>query len=159
MAKTKLQGDKELLKKFKLVVVAYSHIEREFFPTRASYDAEVEVEDRAAEVVEEIEKLGVEVKAIPGNQYFLTNILVDKPDLIVNLVDTLRGEDMLQTSVPAALELSNVPYTGAQMEGMVIGNNRNLTKRLFMAYNIPTPVFQFIRRVGVRSEERRVGKV
>ena len=153
MAKTKLQGDKELLKKFKLVVVAYSHIEREFFPTRASYDAEVEVEDRAAEVVEEIEKLGVEVKAIPGNQYFLTNILVDKPDLIVNLVDTLRGEDMLQTSVPAALELSNVPYTGAQMEGMVIGNNRNLTKRLFMAYNIPTPFFQFIRRVGVSVEE------
>lgn len=149
MKKIKLQGDRDLLKKFKLIVVAYSHIEREYFPTQASYDAEIEVEDRAQEVVEEIKKLGIEVKAIPGNQYFLTNILVDKPDLIVNLVDTLRGEDMLQTSVPAALELSNIPYTGAQMEGMVIGNNRNLTKRLLMAYDIPTPFFQFIRRAGV----------
>ena len=146
---TKLKGTKESLKNLKLVVVAYSYIEREDFPTKASYDAEIEVEDRAQEVVEEIKKLGVEVKAIPGNQYFLTNILVDKPDLIVNLVDTLRGEDMLQTSVPAALELSNIPYTGAQMEGMVIGNNRNLTKRLLMAYDIPTPYFQFIRRAGV----------
>lgn len=153
MAKIKLQGDRDLLKKFKLVVVAYSHVERQFFPTKASYDAEIEVEDRAAEVVSEIEKLGVDVKAVAGNQYFLTNILVDKPDLIVNLVDTLRGEDMLQTSVPAALELSNVPYTGAQMEGMVIGNNRNLTKRLLMAYDIPTPIFQFIRRSGVKIEE------
>ena len=128
----KLKGNKELLKNLKLIVVAYSYIEREDFPTKASYDAEIEVEDRAQEVVEEIKKLGVEVKAIPGNQYFLTNILVDKPDLIVNLVDTLRGEDMLQTSVPAALELSNIPYTGAQMEAMVIGNNRNLTKRLLI---------------------------
>lgn len=153
MAKIKLQGDKSLLKKFKLIVVAFSHVERKDFPTQASYDAEVEVEDRAAEVVEEIKSLGIEVKAVPSNQYFLTNILVDKPDLIVNLVDTLRGSDALQISVPAALELSNVPYTGAQMEGMVIGNNRNLTKRLLVAYDIPTPPFQFIRRAGVKIDE------
>jgi D-alanine-D-alanine ligase len=153
MAAIKLRGDRDLLKKFKLVVVAYSHVERQFFPTQASYDAEIEVEDRAAQVVEEIKKLGIEVKGVPGNQYFLTNILVDKPDLIVNLVDTLRGEDMLQTSVPAALELSNIPYTGAKMEGMVIGNNRNLTKRLLTAYDIPTPMFQFIRRSGVGIDE------
>jgi D-alanine-D-alanine ligase len=149
----KLQGNRDLLKKFRLVVVAYSHIERENFPTEAAYEAEVEVEYRAQEVVNEIKKLGVETKAIPGDQYLLTNLLVDKPDLIVNLVDTLRGEDMLQTSVPAALELSNIPYTGAKMEGMVIGNNRNLTKRLLMAYDIPTPYFQFIRRAGVAIDE------
>jgi D-alanine-D-alanine ligase len=147
--KIKLQKDLSSLKKFKLVTVAYSHVEREWFPTQSAYEAEVEVEERAREVVEEIRKLGVEAKGSPGDQYFLTNLLVDKPDLVVNLVDTLRGEDMLQTSVPAALELSNIPYTGAKMEGLVIGNNRNLTKRLLMAYDIPTPYFQFIRRAGV----------
>ncbi len=83
----------------------------------------------------------------------MTNLLVDKPDLVLNLVDTLRGKDRLQTSVPAALELSNIPYTGAAMEGMVIGNNRNLTKRLLMAYNIPTPPFQFCRRANVEINE------
>ena len=59
------------MKKFKLIVVAYSHVEREFFPTKASYDAEIEVEDRASEVVKEVKKLGIEVKGIPGNQYSL----------------------------------------------------------------------------------------
>jgi len=39
------------------------------------------------------------------------------------------------------------------MEGMIIGNNRNLTKRLLMAYNILTPAFQFIRRSGVKIDE------
>jgi D-alanine-D-alanine ligase len=146
--KIKLAKDVDALKKLKLVAVAYSHIEREDFPTEGAYEAEVEVEQRAADVIETIVKMGIEVKGYPGDQYFLTNLLVDKPDVVINLVDTLRGKDRLQTSVPASLELSNIPYTGAGMEGLIIGNNRNLTKRLLHAYDIPTPPFQFIRRVG-----------
>src|SRR5258706_2645582 len=151
--KTKVRIDKDALKKLRLVVVAYSHVERDFFPTKEAYEAEIEVEDRAMEVVERIKAMGVPVKALPGDQYFLTNLLVDKPDLVVNLVDTLKGKDRLQTSVPAALELSNLWYTGAGMEGLIIGNNRNLTKRLLMAYGIPTPAFQFIRRAGTAVHE------
>ena len=151
--KAKLRIDKEALKKLDLVIVAYSHVEREMFPTEESYFAEVEVEDRAKEVAERIEKMGIKTKTLPGDPYFLTNLLVDKPSLVLNLVDTLKGKDRLQTSVPAALELSNLPYTGAGMEGMVIGNNRNLTKRLLMAYGIPTPAFQFIRRAKTAVQE------
>lgn len=146
--KIDLPVDKDALKKFKLITVAYSHVEKEWFPTEEAYEAEVEVEERAEGVVEEIKKLGIEAKAMLGDQYFLTNLLVDQPDLVVNLVDTLRGKDALQTSVPAALELSSIPYTGSGMEGMVIGNDRNLTKRLLVAYDVPTPAFQFIRRAG-----------
>lgn len=151
--KVELSIDKDALKKLKLVAVAYSHVEREWFATEGAYEAEVEVEDRANEVIEELQKLGVPARGYPGNQYFLTNLLVDKPDLVLNLVDTLRGKDALQTSVPAALELSSIPYTGAGMEGMVISNNRNITKRLLMAYDIPTPKFQFIRRAGTSVDE------
>lgn len=151
--RTRLPIDREALKKLKLVAVAYSHVEREMFPSEDAYTAEVEVEDRANEVLEVLRKSGLESKGYKGDQYFLTNLLVDKPDVVVNLVDTLRGKDRLQTSVPAALELSNIPYTGAGMEGLIIGNNRNLTKRLFIAYQIPTPPFQFIRRVGTAIEE------
>jgi len=153
LPKIKLSFDKSYLKKLQFVVVAYSHVERQWFPTTESYEAEVECVERAEDVVKVIRNLGIDAKASPGNQYFLTNLLVDKPNLVFNLVDTLKGKDTLQTSVPAALELSNIPYTGAGMEGMVIGNSRNLTKRLLMAYDIPTPAFQFIRRVGSKVEE------
>lgn len=149
----KLQTDQAALKKLNLVAVAYSHVEREWFPTEDAYIGEVEVEDRAKEVVERLLKLGFTAKAYPGDQYFLTNLLVDKPSVVINLVDTLRGKDKLQTSVPAALELSSIPYTGAGMEGLIIGNNRNLTKRLLLSYDIPTPSFQFIRRAGTAVEE------
>lgn len=151
--KIKLPIDRDALKKLKLVIVAYSKVERSYFPTADAYYAEVEVEDRAQEVAETIRDLGIEAQCLPGDQYFLTHLLVDKPDLIVNLVDTLKGQDNLQTSVPASLELSNIPYTGAGIEGLVIGNNRNLTKRLLMAYDIPTPAFQFIRRAGTSIDE------
>jgi len=151
--KIKLSVDYNSLKKFRLVVVAYSSVQREHFATKSAYEAEIEVEERAIEVSEEIRKLGVQVRTLPGDQYFYTNLLVDKPDLVVNLVDTLKGRDQLQPSVPAALELANIPYTGAGMEGLIIGNNRNLTKRLLMAYDIPTPPFQFIRRAGTSIDE------
>jgi D-alanine-D-alanine ligase len=149
----KLSVDYEALKKFRLVVVAYSSVQREHFATKDAYLAEVEVEQRAIEVSEEVRKLGIPVRTLPGDQYFYTNLLVDKPDLVINLVDTLKGRDQLQPSVPAALELANIHYTGAGIEGLIIGNNRNLTKRLLMAYDVPTPPFQFIRRAGTNIDE------
>lgn len=148
-----LAFDKDALKNLRLVAVAYSHVEREWFATQSAYEAEIEVEERAAQVVEEVKKLGVDAKGYPGDRYFLTNLLVDKPDMVLNLVDTLRGKDKLQTSVPAALELSNIPYTGAEMDGMVIGNNRNLFKHLLQSYGLTTPGFQYIRRMGTAVDE------
>lgn len=152
-SKIKIHIDREALKNIGLVAVAYSHIERESFPTEEAYKAEVEVEDRAQEVIDRLLKLGFTAKGYPGDAYFLTNLLVDKPKIVINLVDSVRGKDRLQTSVPAALELSKIPYTGSGMEGLIIGNNRNLTKRLLIAYDIPTPPFQFIRRVGTLINE------
>ncbi|HCC84067.1 MAG TPA: hypothetical protein DEP87_00045 [Candidatus Pacebacteria bacterium] len=137
--------DDESLKKLKLVAVAYSHISREDFPTQGSYEAEVEVEDRAEEVIAEVAKLGVAVKGYAANQYFLTNILVDKPDLVLNLVDTVRGKDGLQPAVPGALELSAVKYTGSGLKGLVLGNDRHMFKQMLIAHDIPTPAYKFIK--------------
>jgi len=152
--KVKLAIDREAIKKIKLVAVAYSKVEREWFPTEEAYLAEAEVEKRAMEVIAEVEKLGIPAKGYPGDAYFMTNLLVDQPDLVLNLVDTLRGKDALQISIPAALELVNTPYTGAGLQGLVIGNDRNLVKQMMIANKISTPPFQFINRRGTTVEER-----
>jgi D-alanine-D-alanine ligase len=150
---SRLYSNKQALRKLNLIVVGYSHLEREWFATEEAYKAEREVEDRAVEVVHELEKLGLKALALPADRYFLTNLLVDQPDLVLNLVDTVHGRDALQTSVPAALELAGIRYTGAGMRGMVIGNDRNLFKQLLDANEIPTPEFQFISRRGVKINE------
>lgn len=143
--KIKLNIDSDELKKLKLVAVAYSFVDRDIFPTEEAYIAEKEVEDRAQKVLEEIKKLGLEAKGYPADQYLLTNILVDKPDVIVNLVDTVRGKDKLASTIPAFLEYAEIPYTGCGVTGMVIGSNRHLTKELLAQNGIPTPQYKFIK--------------
>lgn len=145
--------DKAALKKLHLVAVAYSHVKSTWFPTHEAYEAEVEVEQRAKDVVLALKKLGVKAKAYRADRYFMAKLLVDQPDLVLNLVDTLRGSDALQTSIPGALELAGVPYTGAGMRGLVIGNDRNLVKELLDANDVPTPPFQFVTRRGTRIRD------
>jgi D-alanine-D-alanine ligase len=144
----RLAVDKSALKSLRLVAVAYSHVKSAWFPTPEAYEAEVEVEQRAKDVVASLKKLGVKAKAYRADRYFMAKLLVDQPDLVLNLVDTFRGSDALQTSIPGALELAGVPYTGAGMRGLVIGNDRNLVKELLDANDIPTPAFQFVTRRG-----------
>jgi D-alanine-D-alanine ligase len=143
--KTKLNIDNDALKKIKLVAVAYSFVDRSFFPTEDAYIAEKEVEERAQEVMEEIRQLGLEVKGYPADQYLLTNLLIDHPDVIVNLVDTVRGKDKLASTIPAFLEYANIPFTGCGITGMVVGSNRHLFKELLTANQIPTPEYKFIK--------------
>ena len=143
--KIKLNIDKDELKKIKLVAVAHSYVERDFFPTENAYIAEKEVEGRAQQVLEEIQNLGLEVKSYPADQYLLTNLLIDRPDVIVNLVDTVRGKDKLASTIPAFLEYADIPYTGCGTTGMVIGSNRHLFKELLEQNGIPTPTYKFIK--------------
>lgn len=148
--KPRLAINDKALKRLRMVAVAYSDVDREDFPTAEAYKAEKEVESRAESVLRVMDELGIPGKLYPADEYFLTNLLVDRPDLVINLVDTLRGKDTLQTSVPGALELVDIPYTGAGMRGLVIGNDRNMFKQLLIAANIPTPAYQFITRSNTK---------
>jgi len=152
-AKTKLAIDRRALKTLKLVAVAYSYVERSMFATEDAYKAEIEVEGRAQEVISMIESLGIPVKGYPGDAHLLANLQIDQVDVVVNLVDTLKGSDSLSTSIPAALELTEIDYTGCGMQGLVIGSSRQLTKQLLTAFDIPTPDFQFIRRAGTNVDQ------
>src|SRR5829696_7747579 len=143
--KLKLNIDADSLKKIKLVAVAYSHVDEALFANKEAFDAEKEVEGRAQKVLEECKKLGLESKAYPADQYLLTNILVDRPDVIVNLVDTVRGKDKLASTIPAFIEYANIPFTGCGITGMVIGSNRHMFKELLEHNGIPTPEYKFIK--------------
>lgn len=145
--------DDKALKELELVAVAYSHVNRDDFPTQGSYEAELEVEERAEAVIAEVAKLGVAVKGYAADPYILTNILVDKPDLVVNLVDTVKGRDGLQPAFPGALEMSGVKYTGSGLRGLVLGNDRHMFKQMLLAHDIPTPAYKFIKDMRSKIPE------
>jgi len=128
-----------------LVAVAYSDVQREWFATEGAYIAEVEVEERAQSLVEAIGRLGVPVKPYKGGNNFMSKVLADQPDFVINLVDTVRGQDGLSISVPAALDLLDILYTGTGAEGLTLGNDRALYKQLLEKMGIPTPKYKLIR--------------
>lgn len=145
--------DESALKELKLVAVGYSHVERDDYANNGAYEAELEVEERAEDVIAEVAKLGIAVKGYAANKYFFTNILVDRPDLVLNLVDTVNGKDILQPAIPGALELSGIPYTGSGMRGLVLGNERHLIKQLLIAHDVPTPPYKFIKDLRFKIPE------
>lgn len=156
VVRPKLLIDEDIIKKLKLVIVAYSNVDRDMFATDEAYDAEIEVVDRAHSVVAEIEKLGIPAKAYPADEYFITKILVDKPDLVLNLVDTFKGKESLSTSIPASLELLGIQFTGADTTGMLIGSDRYLNYQLLKIQNVPITPFQYIKRSNTRIKQEEI---
>lgn len=126
----------------KKVAILYSEAKREYFPTEEQYITEAEVVERAKMIIPYFEKTGCQVEMIPGNEE-LTHILRKlQPDFVLNLVDSVRGQEHLAAIVPATLELLNIPYVGTGMLGLSLNSNKFLTKKLMEQAGLPLPRYQ-----------------
>jgi D-alanine-D-alanine ligase len=134
-------------KGIKTIGIAYSKAERSFFPTEEAYISEAEVLQRALTIQKILENTGFEIKLYPGDEKLLQQINNDQPDLILNLVDTVRGVEFLGTTVPASLDLAQIPYTGSGMYPFILSANKALIKEILIANDIPTPQYQLVKRV------------
>ena len=67
-----------------------------------------------------------------------------KPDMALNLVTTVKGYDYLGATVPAALELLEIPYTGTNILGFSLGCNKYLMHALLSQHGVPVPRFQLL---------------
>jgi D-alanine-D-alanine ligase len=127
----------------KRAAVLYSDAKRENFPTEEQYMTEAEVFERAKTIIPFLEKIGYEVELIPGNQFLPDQIKQKQPfDFILNLVDSVNGLEYLSATIPATLELLNVPYIGTGMLGLSINSNKFLTKKLLEQAGVPLPRYQ-----------------
>ncbi len=129
----------------KKIAILYSDAKREYFPTEQLYISEIEVKDRAQKIANNyLSKMGIQTDCFPGDTNIVENLKKFKPDFVLNLVDTVYGKETLSATIPATLELLNIPYTGAGMLGLSINTNKYLTKNLLVQYGITTPKYQLI---------------
>ncbi|MFH8093179.1 MAG: ATP-grasp domain-containing protein [Candidatus Aenigmatarchaeota archaeon] len=134
-------------KNIKLIGITYSKAERYFFPTEEAYLSEQEVFERAQYLEKILQSMGFETKLYPGDEKLFQNISADQPDLILNLVDSVRGLEFLGTCIPASLDLTQIPYTGSGMFALVLSSNKALMKEILIENNIPTPKYQLVKKV------------
>jgi D-alanine-D-alanine ligase len=124
------------------VGILYSDVQRSHFPTEAQYITEKEAEQDAFIIGEYVKALGIEVRFHPGNASLPAWLAKNQLDMVINLVDSIKGVESLASAIPGVLELLNIPYTGAGILGLSLDTNKFLVKKLLQQHGIPVPYFQ-----------------
>jgi D-alanine-D-alanine ligase len=135
----KKKNDFELPKK---VGILYSDVKREYFPTEAQYITEKDADKDAELIGRYLETLGIEVCLYPGNANLPAQLGRDKPELVINLVDSVKGDEGLSSAIPGVLELLDIPYTGADILGLSLDTNKFVIKKLLQQTGVPVPHYQ-----------------
>ncbi len=126
----------------KKVAIIYSFAKREFFPTEQQYITEASAYDDAVFIGKELEKLGIEVAIIPANDSIIQELSTNKPEVVFNLVDSIKGNEYLSATIPGILDMMDIPFTGSGLLGLALCYNKFLIKKLLQTAGIPVPNFQ-----------------
>jgi D-alanine-D-alanine ligase len=124
------------------VGILYSDVQREYFPTEAQYITEQDAEADARLIGEYLAALGTTISLYPGDAELPERLRRDAPDMVINLVDSVKGVESLAAAIPGILELLDIPYTGADMLGMSLDTNKFLVKKLLQQNGVPVPNYQ-----------------
>ena len=126
------------------VGIVYSEVKREYFPTEAQFITEKDALSDARVIADHIDKLGIKTFLYEGTPNFVISIKKDKPDIVINLVGSVNGQEYLAAAIPGMLESLRIPYTGAGILGESLNYNKFLTKDLLNSHGVPVPNFQLI---------------
>lgn len=122
--------------------IIFSEVKREYFPTEAQYITEKSAEYDAEIIAKYFRKLGIRPKLYPGNSLLPQRLKRDNPDFVINLVGSVKGNEYLASTIPAVLELLEIPYTGAGILGESLSYNKFLVKKILQQNGIPVPNYQ-----------------
>lgn len=126
----------------KKIAIIFSDVRPEYFATHDQYLTEKDAESDARAVAGYLEKMGSEVILVPGNADLVEKLKSEKVDLAFNLVGSVRGQEYLAATIPAALELLEIPYTGSGILGEALAYNKFIGKKLLQQLGIPIPNMQ-----------------
>ena len=132
----------------KTVAILYSEVKRKYFPTKEQYLTEKDARKDALLVAKYLKKLGVKVFLYPGSASVFEKLRIKRPEVVINLVDSVKGVESLSASIPGALELLDLAYTGATILGKSLDTNKFLVKKLLQQAGVPVPHYQLVDSVS-----------
>ncbi len=126
----------------KKVGIIYSEVKRKYFPTESQYLTEKDAYSDAKVIASYLKKINIKTRLFPGNALLTQKLRQYKPDLVINLVCSVKGYEWMASTIPAVLELLEIPYTGADMLGESLVYNKFLIKKLLQQNGLPVPNYQ-----------------
>lgn len=128
----------------KKVAILYTDVKREYFDTEEIYQSDKDADIYAGEVQKYVSKMGIDAITLPGDDHVTQALQKFAPDMVINLVDSVRGRIELGASIPGILEVLHIPYTGAGTLGWALGCNKFLMYQLMQSSGIPVPSHQLV---------------
>jgi D-alanine-D-alanine ligase len=108
----------------------------------ADFFSEFDSQETINAIVGALNKRGHSVLPVNVNRedlfsYFRSN----RVDMVFNIAEGRTGK-FRESEVPAVLDYLNIPYTGSNTFALALALNKALTKKILLAEDIPTPLFQ-----------------
>jgi D-alanine-D-alanine ligase len=130
------------------VGITYSDVKRCYFPTEAQYITEKGAEEDAFIIGQYLSSMNIAAQLFPGNEDLPHRLRNYNPEMVINLVDSVKGKEDLASTIPGVMELLNIPYTGAAMLGLSLDTNKFLVKKILQQVGVPVPNFQVFHSPG-----------
>jgi D-alanine-D-alanine ligase len=111
-------------------------------PGEGALADELDVLDQADYIGDHLSKLGIEVYRKGISAAFMNEIAVlasEKPDFVINLVESINNKGELNYFIPALLNLYSIPYSGNPLEAMFITSNKTLASSSMRNAGINNP--------------------
>ncbi|MHC4122730.1 MAG: D-alanine--D-alanine ligase family protein, partial [Planctomycetota bacterium] len=79
--------------------------------------------------------------AVKSIEVMIANLKEQNPDLVFNLTEHLGGDRRFDKNIAALLEMSEIPFTGAGLTGLLLSRDKRLCKQLLSLHRIHVPRF------------------
>lgn len=126
----------------KKVAILFTDAKREYFTTEALYITEKDAEKEANLIAEYIKKMGMECETFPADSSLIDNLRSYSPEMVFNLVYSVKGTDYDAATIPAILDFLEIPYTGADFFGYAFNTDKYLVNVALQQGGVPVPNFQ-----------------
>lgn len=89
---------------------------------------------------------GTNVELFEVKEDNFTDLLELDTDFFFNLCYGIGSIPKTESEIPKILDLTGIPYTGANAAGIVLTTDKVATKKIFQKVNIPTPDYQLFQK-------------
>ena len=113
---------------------------------QGALEDELDVMDQVIHVEQGMRDLGIDVYRKGITEKFINEVkelVLEKPDFVFNLVESINNKGELNYFVPALLNLYGIPYAGNSHEAIFITTSKVLAGRMMKMAGIPNPVCYF----------------
>lgn len=111
-------------------------------PLKGALEDELDVLEQVEHVEQGMKELGIDVYRKSITERFMDEVnalVLEKPDFVFNLVESINNKGELNYFVPALLNLNEIPYAGNSHEAIFLTTSKTIASKMMKQAGVPNP--------------------